>query len=142
MSNIPISNLRLVGRNTDFLNRKTGQRGEIFFDQQQNKLRIYDGDTSGGFILAREDQTVAADLSNVSNAVFKSKAEAAGVIGGATITEDPPTSPQFGQLWFDTDLGILYVYYNDGTSNQWVQPATIQYGGPGGGGGGASSLNE
>jgi hypothetical protein len=143
MSNIPITNLRLVGRNSDFLNRKTGQRGEVFFDQQQNKLRLYDGNTAGGFSLAREDQTVAADLSNVSNAVFKSKAESAGVIGGATINENPPTSPQFGQLWFDTDNAVLYVYYNDGTSNQWVQPASIQYGGPGGGGsGGANTLNE
>jgi hypothetical protein len=143
MSNIPITNLRLVGRNSDFLNRKTGQRGEIFYDQQQNQLRLYDGDTAGGFALAREDQTVSPDLSNVSNADFKSKAELAGVIGGATTEPTPPTSPQFGQLWFDTDDGILYVYYSDGTSNQWVQPATIQYGGPGGGSGsGATALTQ
>jgi hypothetical protein len=135
MSNIPITNLRLVGRNTDFLDRKVGSRGEIFYDQQQNELRLYDGDTSGGFSIARADQTALPDLSNVNNVTFKNKAESAGVIGGATIDDAPPTAPQFGQLWFDVDTGVLYVYYNDGTSNQWVQPASIQYGGPGGGGG-------
>ncbi len=141
MSNIPIANLRLVGRNTDFLDRKTGQRGEIFYDQQQNELRLYDGNIAGGVTIARADQTAAPDLSNVNNLVFKAKAEAAGVIGGATINATPPTSPQFGQLWFDVDTGVLYVYYNDGTSNQWVQPASIQYGGPGGGGSGVTNLD-
>lgn len=135
MSNIPIANLRLVGRNTDFLDRKVGSRGEVFYDQQQNELRLYDGDTSGGYSLARADQTALPDLSNVNNLVFKAKAESAGVIGGATIDDAPPVAPQFGQLWFDDNTGILYVYYNDGTSNQWVQPASIQYGGPGGAGG-------
>jgi len=141
MSNIPIANLRLVGRNTDFLDRKVGSRGEIFYDQQQNELRLYDGDTSGGFSIARADQTALPDLSNVNNATFKNKAESAGVIGGATIDDAPPSVPQSGQLWFDVDTGVLYVYYNDGTSNQWVQPASIQYGGPGGGGGGATNLD-
>jgi len=142
MSNIPLASLRLVGRNTDFLDRKTGQRGEIFFDQQQNKLRLYDGDTPGGITLARSDQAALPNLSNVNNAVFKAKAESAGVIGGATTTATPPVAPQFGQLWFDTDTGLLYVYYNDGTSNQWVQPAGINYGGPGGGGSGATNLDQ
>lgn len=141
MTNIPISNLRLLGRNTDFLDRKVGFPGEIFYDQQLRQLRIYDGDTSGGISIARVDQTALQDLSNVNDVTFKNKAESAGVIGGATIDDAPPTVPQFGQLWFDVDTGVLYVYYNDGTSNQWVQPASIQYGGPGGGGSGATNLD-
>lgn len=142
MSNIPIANLRLVGRNTDFLDRKIGQRGEIFYDQQRHELRLFDGDTTGGAAIARGDQTAAIDLSNVNDLVFKDKATQAGIVGGASIDTAPPADPQFGQLWFDTDNGILYVYYNDGTSDQWVQPATIQYGGGVGGGSGSVNLDN
>lgn len=31
-----------------------------------------------------------------------------------------PATPLDGQLWFDTNDGTLSVYYNDGTSSQWV----------------------
>ena len=31
-----------------------------------------------------------------------------------------PTNPQSGDQWFDTSDGTLYVYYNDGSSSQWV----------------------
>jgi hypothetical protein len=33
-----------------------------------------------------------------------------------------PDSPSQGNLWLDTTTGILYVYYNDGDSEQWIQP--------------------
>ena len=35
-----------------------------------------------------------------------------------------PGSPDAGDLWFDTDSGILAAYYNDGNSNQWVEVST------------------
>lgn len=31
-----------------------------------------------------------------------------------------PTNPQDGDQWFDTSDGTLYVYFNDGSSSQWV----------------------
>jgi plastocyanin len=68
---------RLIPRSSEFLNRKTGQRGEIFYDQFANTLRLYDGQTSGGFRLAR------TDLINIPNEVFLAKAQAAGVDGSA-----------------------------------------------------------
>lgn len=141
MSNIPITQLRLVGRNTDFLDRKIGQRGEIFYDQQQNELRLYDGDTTGGFALQRADQSVALDLSNVDNDDFKNKAAAAGISASTTVDDAPPVSPNQGELWFDVTSGVLYVYYNDGTSTQWVQPTSVQYGIGGGGGGSPTNLD-
>ena len=39
---------------------------------------------------------------------------------GATVAATPPASPAGGQLWFNTNKGILYVWYGDGSSNQWV----------------------
>lgn len=38
----------------------------------------------------------------------------------ATVSATPPSLPQPGSLWFDTVGAQLYVYFNDGTSSQWV----------------------
>ena len=42
--------------------------------------------------------------------------------GGASmsVTETPPGSPNNGDLWFDSSNLKTYVYYNDGSSAQWV----------------------
>ena len=39
------------------------------------------------------------------------------------VSENPPTSPApvNGDLWWDTDIGELYVYYVDADSAQWVE---------------------
>ena len=54
--------------------------------------------------------------------------------GGASVTvsETAPSSPAEGDLWFDPSILKTFVYYNDGTANQWVQSN------PTGSGGGAS----
>lgn len=35
-------------------------------------------------------------------------------------SENPPSNPQEGTLWYDTTAAKMYVYYNDGSSSQWV----------------------
>jgi hypothetical protein len=70
------NNVRIIPRDTEFLNRKLGSRGEIFYDQATNTLRLYDGVQTGGYKLAR------ADLLNVTNSDFLAKATAAGFSGG------------------------------------------------------------
>jgi hypothetical protein len=50
--------------------------------------------------------------------------------GAATyIGDTPPASPTVGQLWWKSDSGNLFIWYNDGTSSQWVA-ATIGSPGP------------
>ena len=58
--------------------------------------------------------------------------------GGASVTvsETAPSSPAEGDLWFDPSVLKTFVYYNDGTANQWVQNNPT--GGGGSSGGGAS----
>jgi hypothetical protein len=76
MAKIPVLDaVRIIPRDTDFLDRKSGALGEIFFDRTANSLRLYDGINAGGINLAK------SDLSNVSNAEFLAKATAAGVSG-------------------------------------------------------------
>jgi hypothetical protein len=45
--------------------------------------------------------------------------------GGASVTtsDTAPTSPSDGDLWYDSVGGRLYVYYDDGDTNQWVDAA-------------------
>jgi hypothetical protein len=56
--------------------------------------------------------------------------------GGASVTvsETAPSSPSEGDLWFDPSVLKTFVYYNDGTANQWVQSNPTGSGGSGGGG--------
>jgi hypothetical protein len=77
MAKIPVLDaVRIIPRDTDFLDRKSGNRGEIFYDRTANALRLYDGINTGGINLAR------VDLANVSNAAFLAKATSAGVSSG------------------------------------------------------------
>jgi hypothetical protein len=71
------SAIRIIPRDSSFLDRRIGSRGEIFYDQSANTLRLYDGQTQSGFKIAR------TDLINVSNEAFLAKAQAAGVEGSA-----------------------------------------------------------
>lgn len=123
INKLTTSNFRILSRDADFLDRKIGSRGEIFYDDDNRTLRVYDGTNAGGIGLAKED------LTNVSNSIFAAKAAAAGIEGGGggntTVSVGPilPSSPTNGNLWLNTNNGSLYVYINDGDSNQWIQPA-------------------
>jgi hypothetical protein len=46
--------------------------------------------------------------------------------GGAStsIGSAAPASPLAGQMWWDSDSGRLYIYYNDGNTSQWVEAVT------------------
>lgn len=48
-----------------------------------------------------------------------------GPLGGGgssvTIADTAPGSPASGDMWWESDTAKLYVYYNDGTSSQWVE---------------------
>lgn len=45
------------------------------------------------------------------------------------ISENPPSDPSHGDLWWDSDEGVLKIYYQDVNSAQWVDAAGN---GPGG----------
>ena len=43
-----------------------------------------------------------------------------------TTSDSAPSGPADGDLWYDTDYGGMFVYYADGTSNQWVEVVGTQ----------------
>ena len=53
--------------------------------------------------------------------------------GGASVTvsDTPPVSPSAGNLWFDSTIGQMFIYYSDGDSSQWV-PSNPSIAGPSG----------
>jgi hypothetical protein len=51
-----------------------------------------------------------------------SKWVSAGGVGGSSITisDTPPGSPTAGSMWWESDTGILWIYFTDVNSSQWV----------------------
>ena len=74
---LALDSIRIIPRDSEFLDRKSGARGEIFYDKDSNTLRLYNGQSAGGISL------VKADLSNIANSVFLAKSIAAGVGGSS-----------------------------------------------------------
>jgi hypothetical protein len=61
------------------------------------------------------DATVGAWLTSVvGNPIITST---------ATVSETTPAIANVGDIWFNTSLSKLFVYYNDGDSSQWVEPS-------------------
>lgn len=92
----------------------------ITIDVYQNRLRIFEtGGTNRG---------VYIDLSSATAGVGTNLLAGGG--GGASISigDTPPGSPTSGSLWWDSTSGNLKIYYNDGTSSQWVAASSNTYG--------------
>ena len=49
-----------------------------------------------------------------------------------TIADTPPIDPKHGELWWESDVGDLYIYYDDVDGSQWVTTNTGGRGDPGG----------
>ena len=107
---IPVRSLRLLPKSKTELDRISGNKGEIFYDSTSKSLRIFDGTILGGTLL------------NAS----------------VSVKETAPDNPTQGSLWFNSATGAFYIYYEDGSSNQWIAPI-VPAGLLGGGGGGGGS---
>ncbi len=46
--------------------------------------------------------------------------ETSGGSETVTVSDNAPSSPNHGDLWWESDTGQLKIYYNDGDSAQWV----------------------
>jgi len=114
MAKIPVlDNIRIIPKESEFLNRKVGARGEIFYDKDTNTLRLYNGQSQGGISLAK------GDLTNVSNAAFLAKANSAGFSGGVQtgvagkIAYYPSNGSQVNDLtaltWLDDSTNTLVL---------------------------------
>lgn len=64
-----------------------------------------------------------ANINYVNTAMQAAFAKANTGGGGASVavSDAAPPSPTANSLWWSSDLGKLFIYYNDGSSAQWVE---------------------
>ena len=128
MSSSPIvDRIRIIPRPSDFLDRNVGSSGQVYFNRESSSLRVYNGRDLSGIEIAR------ADLNNVSDADLSARITELGISGSSGASVDvsatAPTEPEAGNLWLNTANGRLYIYINDGDTNQWMQPAVPVFSG-------------
>ena len=128
MALVPIfSAIRIIPRDEGYLDRKSGSRGEIYLDADNQTLRIYNGSTPGGAALAK------ADLANVTNSAFREKSvesKLATVI--YTVTIEGPQAPDVGNKYVlngvyrpipNFVVGYTYVFNQDDATNVYFPNA-------------------
>jgi hypothetical protein len=110
-----------------------GQHGAYYLDLSHSTnvlppARFSDashGPRAGGNLHALATPTVAGFMQDApaDSFVYGRKNGAwSTVIGGATTDDAPPAGPlQDGQLWWKSSTGVLYLWYADANSSQWVQ---------------------
>jgi hypothetical protein len=118
MSTIPVSTaIRIIPRESDFLNRNVGSRGEVFFDKDSNTLRVYDGTKKGGDSLLTPD--------NLSQKIAESSV--ATVRYNVTVGTDPD-GIESGNKYFLNGvykpelrmvIGYTYIFNQDDQTNEY-----------------------
>lgn len=63
-------------------------------------------------------QAYGSYIYNASVGAWQSKEDPATV---ATVSTVAPASGNPGDIWYDSDDGTTYIYYDDGNSGQWVE---------------------
>ena len=93
----PLRQIILKRGNLTVSRAYTGANGELTFDTTVNSVRIHDGHTPGGKLIS----------------------------GSSYVSETPPSPSEtaVGQLWFNLQTGITYMWVDDGDSKQWVSLA-------------------
>lgn len=112
MSNI-FNNVRIIPRDGGFLQRITGNSGDVYFNKNLNSLRIYNGDDTGGFEILTEG----------NSAPILGKAEIAGVVHVVTVARN--TADDANVFYIDGIetpsltfvKGFVYVFDQTDSSN-------------------------
>ena len=65
-----------------------------------------------------DGQVFGSYVWSASVGAWKSREESAAP---ATVSPVPPTTANSGDIWVDSSDGVSYVYYDDGSSGQWIK---------------------
>lgn len=88
-------------------------------DTFQAALGVITLTTDGAPSSSLADGAVAVDTTNDS-LYFRSSSNWQA-ISNLIISDGAPSGPVAGDLWFESDTGRTFVYYADGSSNQWIE---------------------
>ena len=73
-------------------------------------------DSDAGKMYTRYDDGTSAQWVQVSGGGGGSAVSSIVPVG-----DTPPAGASQGMLWFDTSVSALFIWYDDGTSAQWVE---------------------
>ena len=77
--------------------------------------------TDGAPSTALANGALAVDTTNDTFYFRSSGAWQEGGGASLTVSDTAPSSPQAGNLWFESDTGNTLVYYTDANTSQWVE---------------------
>ncbi len=131
ISGYGITDALTTGANADIGSNNFITTGKVLFANMYANLSDLPSATTYHGMFAHVHATGAAYFAHAGNWVELTNKSDTNVV---SISDSAPSSPASGDLWFDSTNLNLYVYYADGSSNQWVQTNPT-----GGGGGGSGS---
>ena len=109
----------------DLLDGQSGSYYATMANQAGTISSAQHGNLPGGALHAAATAATAGFMTDApSDGVSYGRKNAAWatIVGGAVISDTAPPGPlQAGQLWWKSDTGNTYIWYNDGDSQQWVQ---------------------
>ena len=84
--------------------------------------------TSGAPSAALANGAIAVDTTNHifyyrSNSTWNQVSSGASI----TVSDAAPSGPDDGDMWYESDTGRQFVYYNDGNTSQWVEVGTASF---------------
>src|SRR5262249_19640407 len=82
---------------------------------------------------SRRDRARSGGRDRGCRTVISGLSLAGGVMAAPNMTVDPlpPSAPVVGDLWYNTVTGAIFLWYDDGTSAQWVTVGPGMVGPPG-----------
>lgn len=90
--------------------------GDFWFESDSAVLFVWIDDGSSRQWVAVSPTIGAQGPQGITGAVGPQ-----GPPGMCTISDTPPSNPSEGQFWFESDLGIMWIWVVDANSSQWVQ---------------------
>lgn len=81
-------------------------------------------------ILSSSTQFNALSGTSASFATTASFALTSAGGGGSSVTvsDTAPVGPSAGNMWWNSTLGKMFIYYNDGDTSQWVEDISARSG--------------
>ena len=96
----------LSGREREF------KVGIVSYTENNTVLQVVGNSNFTGIVTAAYFYGDGSNLTNLT-----------GVAATVAISTTAPVSPTSGDLWYNSNKGRTFVYYNDGSSSQWVDTA-------------------